>query len=187
MRKLLVLLMAFLIVSACEKDDDEDNTTPPPPTFEEQMVGQYALSSSTFNQAVTMYNVMVPGDTVTFPYGSDATQVVTWALLDDSPCDDPANTVLDAREDFSLFYICTGESNELQMGTWSADETNNSLALNVDTEIGPIPVTITSVVKNDISLTGNIIGLPVPVDLSQPVGATNIQFISVAVEFTIVN
>jgi len=183
----MFFLMALLLITACDKDDDEDNTTPPPPTFEEQMVGQYALSSGTFNQDVTMYNVMAAGDTVTFPHGSDATQIITWALLDDSPCDDLANTVLDARADFSLFYICTGESNELQMGTWSADETNNSLALIVDTEIGPVPVTITSVDKNDISLTGNIIGLPVPVDLSQPVGATNIQFISVAVEFTIVN
>lgn len=179
--------MACLVITACKKDDDEDNNTPAPPTFEEQLVGQYALNSSTFNQDVTMYNVAAAGDTITFPEGSDATLVVSGALLDDSPCDNIQNTLLDMRADFTLYYICSGEVNELQAGTWSADEATSSVALNVNTEIGPVAVTITDIVINDTNMTGNINGLPVPVDYSQPVGATNIQFISVSVDFMIVN
>jgi hypothetical protein len=185
MKKLLILLMACLVVTACKKDDDEDNN-PAPPTFEEKLVGHYALNSSTFNQDVTMYNVEAAGDTITFPEGSDATLVVSGALLDDSPCDNILNTLLDMRPDFTLYYICSGEENELQAGTWSADEATSSVALNVNTEIGPVAVTITDIVINDTSMTGNINGLPVPVDYSQPVGENNIQFISVSVDFMIV-
>lgn len=183
MKKLLFFLMALLVIAACKKDDDEDDNTPAQPTFEEKLVGQYAFTSGTFTQDVTMYNVMAAGDTVTFPQGSDATLVVSGALMDDSPCDDITNTLLDMRDDYSLFYICTGENNESQMGTWDADETNNTIALNVNSELGPIAVTISDVVFDEPNLTGTIIGLPVPKDYSQPVGATNIQFITVTVAF----
>ena len=187
MKKLLILLMACMVITACKKDDDEDNDTPAPPTFEEKLVGQYALTSSTFMQDVTIYNVQAAGDTVTLPEGSDATFVVSGALLDDSPCDNILNTLLDMRSDYTLYYICSGEENELQAGTWSADEAAGSAALNVNTEIGPVAVTITDIVISDINMTGNIIGLPVPVDYSEPVGETNIQFIDVSVDFMIVN
>lgn len=187
MKKLLILLMAALVITACKKDDDEDNNTPAEPTFEEKIVGQYAFISGTFNMEVTMYNLINPPDTVTFPEGSDASLIVGASLLDDSPCDNPDNTLLDMREDYSLYYICNGEDNEDQMGTWDADETNNSLALNVNSELGPIAVTITNVVFSGNKLTGVIIGLPVPKDFSQPVGATNVQFITVSVEFMIIN
>jgi hypothetical protein len=187
MKKFLIFLMAALVIAACKKDDDEDDNTPSEPTFEEEIVGQYAFTSGTFMMDVTMYNVMVPGDSVTFPEGSDASMVVGAALLDDSPCDNPDNTLLDMREDYSLYYICNGEDNEDQMGTWDADEANNSLALNVNSELGPIAVTITDVVIDGDMLTGIIIGLPVPVDFSQEVSATNIQFITVSVEFMIMD
>lgn len=182
MKKLLILLMACMVITAC-KMDEEDNSTPVTPTFEEQLVEHCALASSIFNQDVTMYNVMAAGDTVTFPEGSDATLVVSGALLDDSPCDDILNTLLDMRSDYTLYYICSGEENELQAGTWSADEATSSVALNVNTEIGPVAVTITDIVISDTNMTGTINGLPVPVDYSQPVGATNIQFINLAVVF----
>jgi len=54
-------------------------------------------------------------------------------------------------------------------------------------EICPVAVTITYIVINDTKMTGNIVGLPVPVDYSEPVGETNIQFIDVSVDFMIVN
>lgn len=187
MKKLLILFMACLVITACKKDDDEDNNTPAPPTFEEKLVGHYALTSSIFNQDVTMYNVMAAGDTVIFPEGSDATPVVSATLLDDSPCTNIQNTVLDMRSDYTLYYICSDEANELQAGTWSADEASSSVALNVNTEIGPVAVTITEIVISETNMTGNINGLPVPVDNSQPVGATNIQFINVGIDFMIIN
>lgn len=179
--------MACLVITACKKDKEEDNNTPAPPTFEEKLVGHYALASSIFNQDVTMYNVMAAGDTVTFPEGSDATLVVSATLLDDSPCNNIQNSLLDMRSDYTLYYICSGEANELQAGTWSADEASSSVALNVNTEIGPVAITITDIVITDTNMTGNINGLPVPVDSAQPVGQNNIQFINVAVDFTIVN
>lgn len=181
MKKFMYLLIAVLIVTACDKDDDDDNNNPAPPTFEEKLVGTYAFASGTFNTEVTMYNVMAPGDSVVFAPNSDATQVVGGVLLGDSPCTDPANTGLEMRADYSLFYVCIGESNETQMGTWSADATNNSISLNIPDP--PISIPIVDIVLDDTGMNGSITMLPLPIDMSQPIGPTNMQFANVAVVF----
>lgn len=189
MKKFMILMLALTVgLIACKKDDDDDdNNNTTPPTFEEKLVGKYVFTSGTFINPVTMYNVLAAGDTVTFPAGADATLIVASVLLGDSPCANPANTAIEMKDDFSLFYNCMGENTEEQMGTWAADADNKSIALNVSSDLGPIAIPITTVEVDDNGMTGNIMGLPVPVDLSQPVGATNIQFANVAVVFTRVN
>jgi hypothetical protein len=185
MKKYMFILLALFVFTACNKDDDDDNKVPASATFEDQLVGKYAFESATFNQDVTMYNVMAPGDSVTFPQGSDATDLVGAVLLEDSPCNDPSQTLLDMRNDLTLHFVCIGENKDSLMGTWSANEENKSVALNVNTELGPIAITITDVVITNANLTGIIDGLPVPVDYSQPVGLANLQFISAGVIFLV--
>lgn len=185
MKKFMILLMAMaMVVVACKKDDDDDDNNNTPPTFEEKLVGKYVFTSGTFNEPITMYNVMQAGDTVTLPAGTDATVIVASVLLGDSPCDNASNTALEMRDDFSLFYICLGESNEEQMGTWTADGATSTISLNVNSDLGPIAIPITDVTVDDDGMGGNITTLPVPIDLMQPVGATNMQFANVAVVFT---
>lgn len=181
MKKLIYLFIAVLVITACKKDDDDDDNIPATPTFEEKLVGTYAFVAGTFIEEITMYNVMAAGDTVVFSAGSDATQIVGGVLLGDSPCADPSNTALEMRVDYSLYYICIGESNEAQMGTWSADAANSGIWLNIPDP--PISIPIVNVVIDDAGMTGSITMLPVPVDMSQPVGITNMQFANVAVVF----
>lgn len=169
---------------ACNKDDDDDDNNNTTPTFQEKIVGQYIFTSGTFNEPITFFNVMAAGDTVTLPAGTNASVIVASVLLGDSPCDNASNTALEMRDDYTLYYVCLGESNEEQMGTWEADGDNNTISLNVNTDIGQLAIPITDVTLTDTGLEGNITTLPVPIDLLQPVGATNMQFANVAVVFT---
>ncbi len=185
MKKFMILLMAMaMVVVACKKDDEET----PEPTFQEKLVGTYAFTSGTFNNPVTVNNLIIPtGDTLpvyVFEAGSDASAIVGGVLLSDSPCTDPTKTAIEMRDDFKLYTVCIGESNEDQMGTWDT-EGNDKITLNVSTSFGTtVAVQISSVVITDTKMTGNIETLPMPIDMLQPLGATNMQFANVAVVFT---
>jgi hypothetical protein len=182
MKKLLILLMAALVITACKKDDDDDdnnNNNPTPPTFEEQIVGTYQFISATFNQPITMTNNGTP---VVFAEGDDAYLFVGEGLLGSAPCDNADNAAMEMRADFTAYYACLGEDNEAQMGTWEANEEAAVLTLNMTNPL-PFSIPINNVTIDGSELAGDILQLPVPIEMTQPVGVTNMQMANVAVVF----
>ena len=184
MKKLMFLLMAVLVMSACNKDDDDTNdSNPTTPTLTEQIVGTYTFGSAIFNNPIIIHNA---GDTTFYEAGDDASQFVEGGLLGAAPCDNADNAALDLRSNFTSFYVCIGESNELQMGTWALDEATLKLSLNI-TNPAPFSIPMEDIDLTDDVLTGQMTLLPVPKDMSQPISALNIQFANVAVSFAKIN
>lgn len=185
MKKFWFLLMAALVITACNKDDEEEtpDPTPNPPTLEEQLVGTYTFTSATFNNQVTMTNNGVP---ITFEAGADAYQFVGEGLLGSAPCDNADNAAMELKADFTAYYACLNENNESQMGTWSVNEDDAILTLNM-TDPLPFSIPITQIVLTETKLTGVIEQLPVPIEITEPVGILNMQMANVSIEFTIVN
>ncbi|NQT76195.1 MAG: hypothetical protein HQ565_00670 [Bacteroidetes bacterium] len=179
LRKILFLIMALSVIFACKKDDN----TPPAPV--NPIVGTYTFIASTFNDPIT---VIVNGDTNHYVAGDDAYLFVGGGLLGAAPCDNADNAALDLRANFTSFYVCLGESNEAQQGTWSINEENTILKLNISNPAN-FPVFITNLDLTDNKLTGNIPSLPMPYDTSIPVGdplpggGFNFQAANVTVEF----
>jgi len=185
--RLVLIVMAVIVIVACKKDDDNDNTPPPPPVH--PYVGTYIFNSATFNDPIT---VIVNGDTIHYQAGDDASLFVGGGLLGAAPCDNADNAALNLRADFTSWYICQGESNEAQQGTWETNTENTLLKLNISNPANFL-VKITYVDLSDDILSGTIPTLPMPYDTSLPVGdplpggGFNFQTANVAVEFTKIN
>jgi len=182
------VLLAMLVVVACKKDDDgDDNNNPPAPV--NPLVGTYAFISATFNQPIT---VIVNGDTNNYQAGDDAFIFVGGGLLGAAPCDNADNAALQLRDDFTSWYVCQGEANESQQGTWEPKVDNTVLRLNIS-DPADFVVDIIDVILTEDKLTGTIPQLPMPYDTSIPVGdplpggGINFQIASVSVEFFILD
>jgi hypothetical protein len=179
LRKILFLIMAVGVIFACKKDDDN------PPAPINPIVGTYTFIASTFNDPIT---VIVNGDTNNYVAGDDAFLFVGGGLLGAAPCDNADNAALELRANFTSFYVCLGENNEAQQGTWSINEENAILKLNISNPADFV-VFITDLDLTNNKLTGNIPSLPMPYDTSIPVGDTlpngdlNFQIAKVTVEF----
>ncbi len=185
--KLILILMAVVVIAACKKDDDDNNNNPPAPV--NPFVGTYTFISSTFNDPIT---VIVNGDTIHYQPGDDAFMFVGGGLLGSAPCDNPDNAALELRADLTSWYVCQGESNETQQGTWEVENNPPLLTLFIANPANFV-VNITNLDLTDNKMTGNIPLLPMPYDTSIPVGdplpggGINFQTANVTVEFNKIN
>jgi len=180
--KLALILFTMLIIAACKKDDTEDPPAPPAPN---PLVGTYVFTAATFNNPIT---VVVNGDTNNYQAGDDAFLFVGGGLLGAAPCDNADNAALELRADFTSWYVCQGESNESQQGTWEPVADNTVLKLNIS-DPADFVVSITNIDLSNNMLKGVIPALPMPFDTSIPVGdplpggGINFQIANVSVEF----
>ena len=186
-KSLFFLAFVALALAACKKDSDDDNGNTLPVV--NPLVGKYTFVAATFNDPIT---VIVNGDTNQYQAGDDAFLFVGGGLLGAAPCDSAAHAALELRADFTSWYICLGESNEAQQGTWSWTDDIKLLKLNIANPANFV-VNITGVTLGGGKLTGTIPALPMPYDTSIPVadplpgGGINFQTANVAVSFDVVN
>ncbi len=185
MKKILFIVVTVLAVAACKKDSDDDNGNNPAPV--NPLVGKYTFVAATFNAPIT---VIVNGDTNHYQAGDDAFKFVGGGLLGAAPCDDSTHAALELRADYTSWYICLGESNETQQGTWEWNDDIDLLKLNIAVPANFV-VNITGVTLGNGKLTGTIPALPMPYDTSLPVGeplpggGINFQTANVSVEFNV--
>lgn len=176
--------LVLIVAMACKKDDDGDENNTPAPT-PNPMVGTYTFVGATFDEPIT---VIVNGDTNNYQAGDDAYIFVGGGLLGAAPCDNADNAALQLREDFTSWYVCQGESNESQQGTWEPLADNTVLKLFI-ADPADFVVSIGITELTDTSLKGQILTLPMPYDTSIPVGdplpggGVNFQVAQVSVEF----
>jgi hypothetical protein len=180
-----IIVLAVFVAVACKKDDDGDDNSTPTPT-PNPLVGTYIFVAATFDEPIT---VIVNGDTNHYQVGDDAYQFVGGGLLGSAPCDNADNAALQLRNDFTSWYVCQGESNELQQGTWEPLVDNTVLKLFISIPADFV-VSIGISELTDTTLKGQILSLPMPYDTSIPVGdplpggGVNFQVAQVSVEFS---
>ncbi len=161
-------LVALLFASACGDDDSDEPSVDP-------LVGVYTLSSVTLNQDVT-YNG------IPFSDGDDITPIVTGALYDASPCDDGANTVIDLRDNFEVFYACKTETTSPErFGSWSLSSDRSTLTMNLTVQGQPFPLVLENLVVTGTNVTGTVSNYPL-VEVS-PGGGFQIIPVSVDIDF----
>ena len=162
-------LIALLFSSACGDDDSDDPSVDP-------LVGVYTLTSVTLNQDV-LYNG------INFMDGDDITVIVTTALYDASPCDNGANTVIDLRDSFDVYYACKSETTDPErFGNWSLSSDRSTLTMNLTVQGSPFPLVLEDLVVTDTNVTGTVANYPL-VELS-PGGGFQIIPVSVDIDFT---
>ena len=174
----LSILVIPLTINSC----DDNNEKEPDP-----LVGDYVFSGATFGESV---NIVVDDVFVTFDPGSDASMFVSEGILGAAPCDNSANAGISFREDGTSFYICMGETNESQMGTWIINDSRDVLTLYISNpmtfalEIGDLDLTETAI-------SGTVENFPLPLTTAVELGTMfgdpprmNYQVAAVNVTFT---
>ncbi|MEJ2003713.1 MAG: hypothetical protein P8X57_01845 [Cyclobacteriaceae bacterium] len=142
----VLALASIAFFAACGDDDDEPSVDP--------IVGIYSLSSVTLNQDI-VYNGMELSN------GDDITQIVQAALYGASPCDNGANTVIDLRESFEVFYACKGESvTPERFGTWIVNADRSQLSMNLTIEGNPFLLVLEQLSVTENSVSGVVTNYP---------------------------
>jgi hypothetical protein len=179
--KVISFLAIFLISGIFITCNDNDNKEPDP------LVGNYIFSGAAFEETV---NIIVGGNPQTFNPGSDASVFVSNGLLGTAPCEDSTNAAISFRKDGKSFFICRGETNESQMGTWIINEDRSVLTLNISNPM-PLALDIVDLNLTETVISGKVNNFPLPLSADEPLGAlignpphANFQVKKVTVEFT---
>ncbi|MCK5694808.1 MAG: hypothetical protein KAI08_18205 [Bacteroidales bacterium] len=146
-----LIMLAFLSVSlvflsSCE-DDPEVEVSP--------YIGDYIITKATLSEDLVLQtNEIGP---LTVMAGTDITTMITTALLGAIDCE-PANSLIELREDFSLYLSCTSSMEELDAGTWE-EQSATVIVLSMNSTAIPsspsgIVLTITNVSLIGTALTG---------------------------------
>jgi hypothetical protein len=172
-----VLILIPLFTVSCDKDDDNDV---------DPIVGKYTFESAEFNDSV---DVKVEGVYMSFVPGSDASLFVRNGILKAAPCDNMENAAVDLKADGKTLYICLGETNEEQMGTWVMNSDRTVLTFNISNPQSLLLI-ISGLEITETQFNGTVENFPVPRDNQFELtdnlqdGLPNVQLKSVDVTFT---
>ena len=169
---ILILIPMFSV--SC--DNDENGNVDP-------LIGKYTFSSAVFNETV---GIKVEGYYVSFQPGDDASLFVRNGILKAAPCDNIANAAVDLRSDGKTYYICLGEDNEDQMGTW-VNVGDSVLTFNISNPQS-LALIISGLEITETQFKGTVENFPLPRDTEYELGADfpggkNIALKSVDVTF----
>jgi len=174
---LAIILMSVIFIACNDKNDKE-----PDP-----LVGNYIFSHATFEETVS---ITIDGNLRIFDPGSEASAFVSQGLLGAAPCVDSTKAAISFRKDGKSFFICRGESNESQMGTWIINEDRSVLTLNISNPM-PLALDIIDLNLTETVISGTVNNFPLPLSADAPLGAlignpphANFQVKKVSVEFT---
>ena len=143
---LAFLSVSLVFLSSC-KDDPEEEVSP--------YIGDYIITKATLSEDLVLQtNEIGP---LTVMAGTDITSMITTALLGAIDCE-PANSLIELREDFSLYLSCTSSMEELDAGTWE-EQSATVIVLSMNSTAIPsspsgIVLTITNVSLIGTALTG---------------------------------
>ena len=149
MKKSRFLLLAFLSVSlvflsSC-KEDPEEEVSP--------YIGDYVIIKATLSEPLDLTTNEM--GVLTVGAGTDITLMIQTALLGSVECE-AANSLIELREDFSLYLSCTSSSTNIDGGTWEElSETVIVLSLN-NTAVPSSPTGVELTVSG-VTLIGSLL------------------------------
>lgn len=139
---LLALMSVSLVFLASCGDDPEEEISP--------YIGDYIITKATLSEALVLETLPIGPTTV--PAGIDITPMIQEALLGAIDCE-AANTLVELREDYSLYLSCTSSMEELDAGTWE-EQSETVIILNMNSTAIPSSPTGIVLTVTDVSLIG---------------------------------
>ncbi len=152
---LLFLSVSMVFLSSCKEDPEEDLSP---------YIGDFTIIKATLTENLTLItNEMV--DPLTLVAGLSITEMIQTALLGAVDCE-PENSLIELREDFSLYISCSGGMEELDGGTWE-EQSETVVVLNMNSTAIPASPTGIVITVSDVSLEGNILSGVTTVPISR--------------------
>ena len=146
--------VSLMILSACS-DDPEEVVSP--------LIGDYVITEAVLTESlIIITNEIGPFDIKAIQ--PDITTMIQTALLGAIECT-PEKTLIELREDNSMFFSCKDSDAELNAGNWE-EVSKTVIKLNLNSAAVPsspigLPLTVNDVVIVDNGLSG-ITTVPMP-------------------------
>ena len=165
-----LIMLAFLSVSLVFLSSCKDDPEPELSAY----IGEYTLVNATLSETLTL-TTNESGD-MPIQAGTDITIMIQTALLGSIECES-ANTLIELREDFSLYLSCSSSMDELDGGTWD-EQSETVLVLNLNSTAVPSAPTGVVLTVTDVSLVGSLLTGTTTVPISKEMLAAVVQALS---------
>ena len=151
---LTFLSISLVFLSSCKDYPEEEASS---------YIGNYTIVNATISEPLTLTTNEI-GD-LTVPVGVDITAMIQAALLGAVECD-PTASLIELREDFSLFLSCTTSMVEIDGGTWE-EQSETVIVLNLNSTAVPTSPTGVVLTVTDVSLVGVLLSGTTSVPVSK--------------------
>lgn len=172
---LLGLMVSTLVLSSCDDKEKVEKSA---------YIGDYTIKSAKLSETVSI-PVVVGGEEETYPLpvGQDITEMIQNSLLNSLPCNSPDASLIELREDYSLYMSCTDIDFELNAGTWEEKENGKVLILNMNSDAIPSSPTGFSLTVSDVVLENGVMSstttVPIPKEsIAEMIEATGLATLS---------
>ena len=178
---------ALVINVACSDDEPAPDNSP-------KVEGEWVLTSATLvdgNKQTAEPDALTITNYPASPIAVNDipnTSTIVGGVLAGAACDDPVNNsagfYLELAADGGLNFYCPVEDAVQSEGSWALQAESDgsyTLSLSIDIEGQGLTVDVDNIVvaADGSTMSGQADGFPVPVDILQPIGLTNLQFIIV--------
>jgi hypothetical protein len=141
---LAFLSVSLVFLSGC-KDDPEEELSP--------YIGEYIITKASLAEPLTLQtNEIGP---LVVPAGTIITPMIQTALLGAIDCD-PESSIIELREDFSLYLSCATSAEELDGGTW-VEQSSTIIVLNLNSTAIPSSPTGIVLTVGNVTLVGDLL------------------------------
>ncbi len=138
---LTFLSVSLVFLSSCKDDPEEEVSS---------YVGDYIIVNATISEPIPLTTNEI-GE-INIPAGVDITAMMQAALLGAIECD-PASSLIELREDFSLFLSCSTSMEEIDGGTWE-EQSATVFVLNLNSTAIPSSPTGVVLTVTDVTVVG---------------------------------
>lgn len=145
---LLFLSVSFVFLSGCKEDPEEE-----PEEELSPYIGDYVVTKATLTENLTLMTNEI--GTMTLVAGLKITEMIQTALLGAIDCESE-NSLIEMREDFSLYLSCTSSMEELDAGTWE-EQSETVIVLSMNSTAIPASPTGIVLTVSEITLVGDLL------------------------------
>jgi len=141
---LAFLSLSLVFLPGCD-DDPEEELSP--------YIGDYIITNATLSANLVLQTLPIGPTTV--PAGTDITTMIQTALLGAVDCV-PESSLIELREDFSLYISCATSMEEIDGGTWE-EQSSTVIILNLNNTAVPSSPTGIVLTVSNVSLVDNLL------------------------------
>jgi len=164
--KLSLLFAALLAVPFFTSCGDDDKTEP---DEKSPYVGSYSIKSAKVIESPDL-EIVIGEDTMTVPFvGQDFTAMIQTALLGVIPDCSADASLIELREDMSMYFSCSSSDFELHAGRWAEADNGTTLIMSFNSSAIPSSPTGFTLKVYNVKLEGGVMsstaGIPIPKEL----------------------
>ncbi len=163
---LIAIFFASILFTSCGDDETK-------PEEGSEFVGSYTIKSAIVTESPDLEIVLNDSqDTMSVPFvGQDFTAMIQQAILGVIPDCSADASLIELREDMSMYFSCSSSDFELPAGTWSVEESDGTTTIIMNFNSAAIPSSPTGFTFNvyNVELKDGVMystaGIPIPREL----------------------